>query len=465
MRDLSSIAEQLRSKGRSGDTILAHINPSEAELLRGGKKQSVNPHTGLPEFRGGLLHSFARAFLNKPSHKVTRKMKAEGTYRKPRLGNWLAASLPLIAGPLGAGLGGMLPGFMSKFGTVLPSGLGGGLAGLLGNSLQGKRSILKQSPGMAFMGGAGKGMASSAITNEMANFLNLDPYSGFGKTIGMREPFFKGMRSTLAPELAEEGANAASGGMGDFSKILGALPGAGSKGAATQVGSAEDDAFHGEPSYMTEHGMTPGGAGRDAMSHFGKARPAAPSEGGATETGDFNSPYTHSQLLEMLMKMLREHPEQRDQIMEEINKIHGGAKRLKAGGYVCGKSGGQTDDRPAQLPVGSYVANATVTSLLGDGNSNHGAEKLKEFENKVLRESNFVSGERGNWTPTRKVNALISDGEYVMKKEVVSALGKGDNKKGAKILDKAFKNVLSHKGVKSILPPKTKPIERYIGRI
>ncbi|MEI6882631.1 MAG: hypothetical protein WCK82_15025 [Bacteroidota bacterium] len=52
--DLSTLAEMIRSKGRSGDSILAHISPKEAALLkkRGGSG-TTNPDTGLPEFYDG----------------------------------------------------------------------------------------------------------------------------------------------------------------------------------------------------------------------------------------------------------------------------------------------------------------------------------------------------------------------------------------------------------------------------
>lgn len=48
---LRNAAEQLRRKGRNGDTILAHINPEEAGILQllGGSGR-INPYTGLPEF-------------------------------------------------------------------------------------------------------------------------------------------------------------------------------------------------------------------------------------------------------------------------------------------------------------------------------------------------------------------------------------------------------------------------------
>jgi hypothetical protein len=51
--DLPALAEMLRSKGRKGDAILAHISPKEAALLkRKGGAGTTNPETGLPEFYG-----------------------------------------------------------------------------------------------------------------------------------------------------------------------------------------------------------------------------------------------------------------------------------------------------------------------------------------------------------------------------------------------------------------------------
>jgi hypothetical protein len=53
--DLRKIARLLQDKGRNGDTILAHINPREAALLREmGGSGEINPETGLMEFNDGL---------------------------------------------------------------------------------------------------------------------------------------------------------------------------------------------------------------------------------------------------------------------------------------------------------------------------------------------------------------------------------------------------------------------------
>jgi hypothetical protein len=49
--DIPAIAQFLQSQGRRGDTILAHINAKEAEMLRKmGGAEEQNPVTGLPEY-------------------------------------------------------------------------------------------------------------------------------------------------------------------------------------------------------------------------------------------------------------------------------------------------------------------------------------------------------------------------------------------------------------------------------
>ena len=57
--DLPALAEMLRSKGRGRDTVLAHITPKEAALLkRRGGRGSINPQTGLPEYEDVDFESY-----------------------------------------------------------------------------------------------------------------------------------------------------------------------------------------------------------------------------------------------------------------------------------------------------------------------------------------------------------------------------------------------------------------------
>lgn len=61
--------KKLASKGRYGDTMLAHINPEEAALLKSrGGAGTINPKTGLPEFYGVYQYKELEA---------TRKAEAE----------------------------------------------------------------------------------------------------------------------------------------------------------------------------------------------------------------------------------------------------------------------------------------------------------------------------------------------------------------------------------------------------
>ena len=49
--DLKKIAKDLAKKGRGGDSMLAHITPKEAEMLKSaGGSGTINPDTGLLEF-------------------------------------------------------------------------------------------------------------------------------------------------------------------------------------------------------------------------------------------------------------------------------------------------------------------------------------------------------------------------------------------------------------------------------
>lgn len=57
--DIRQIAALLQTKGRGGDSILAHITPREAALLRSrGGSGTINPETGLMEFYDGQDSDF-----------------------------------------------------------------------------------------------------------------------------------------------------------------------------------------------------------------------------------------------------------------------------------------------------------------------------------------------------------------------------------------------------------------------
>jgi len=106
--------------GRNGDTMLAHINPAEARMLRKhGGSGTINPRTGLPEF------SWLGDIFKKVGHAV--KSFASSTIGKLVIGT----ALFMFAGPaaasfLNAAEGGIaaagISGFVSGAGTALLGG-------------------------------------------------------------------------------------------------------------------------------------------------------------------------------------------------------------------------------------------------------------------------------------------------------------------------------------------------------
>lgn len=60
--EMKLIAKELAKMGRDGDTILAHITPQEARVLRAmGGAGTTNPYTGLPEFKKIKLKNIVKA--------------------------------------------------------------------------------------------------------------------------------------------------------------------------------------------------------------------------------------------------------------------------------------------------------------------------------------------------------------------------------------------------------------------
>jgi hypothetical protein len=74
---LKALAQELQNKGRGGDTILAHINPEEARMLKAmGGSGTINPDTGLPEFIIKKVFKGAGDLLSGGAKAVTGGVKA-----------------------------------------------------------------------------------------------------------------------------------------------------------------------------------------------------------------------------------------------------------------------------------------------------------------------------------------------------------------------------------------------------
>lgn len=179
--ELKPIAKAIASYGRNGDTMLAHITPAEARMLRRrGGSGTINPHTGLPEF-----------FLKKAFKSIGKAVKKFASSTVGRLVTTVA--LGFFLGPAAASFMGAtsaagvaaISGFVGSAGSTL---LGGGnlkdalKAGAVGG--------LTAGAGAGIMGGSGAFQAGS--------------YTG-PTTVGGQFDKFKAAVTPGAPAIAPTG--------------------------------------------------------------------------------------------------------------------------------------------------------------------------------------------------------------------------------------------------------------------
>ncbi len=154
------LAEMIRQQGKGEDTILAHINPLEAMMLKSmGGSGTINPKTGLPQF--GLFNRPGKWFKS-----------VIGPAAGVAIGNML---LPGIGGMIGGALGGAAGSKVrgrKDAGSAALRGFGMGaaaptLAGLAGS-------------GLSALGATGTGSALTDYGNNNAIMASLNRLLGTG---------------------------------------------------------------------------------------------------------------------------------------------------------------------------------------------------------------------------------------------------------------------------------------------
>lgn len=170
---MQPIARELAAMGRSGDTMLAHITPEEAMMLRQmGGSGTINPYTGLPEF---FLKKIGRAL----------KKFAKSTVGRIVIGVALGAFLgPMAVGALSSTAG-------ITLGTAAQFGLSAGI-GTFGASLlagDGLKNSLRKGITAGLTSYVGSGLVSDAGFSGVP--------SNTPKTFG--EGFTRGVEQITAP--------------------------------------------------------------------------------------------------------------------------------------------------------------------------------------------------------------------------------------------------------------------------
>jgi hypothetical protein len=176
---LVAAGRRVAAAGRGGDTMLAHINPREAEMLRQmGGSGTINPNTGLHEYKSGkkilgaLLPIATAIFLPALAPAIGGLFGASGALGTAigsaaiGAGSSALSGGNIAQGAILGGLGGGLGGAVGKF--VAPT-LGAGAQSIIGSGLVGAGA--GELTGQGALKGALQGVAGGAI-GQLAGMAN-----------------------------------------------------------------------------------------------------------------------------------------------------------------------------------------------------------------------------------------------------------------------------------------------------
>ena len=482
----------LASMGRHGDTMLAHINPREAEMLRRmGGAGTINPRTGYPEYFS--LKKFIKAAL-----------PIALMFIAPGLGTAIGSSL------LGAGAStlasGMLGGAILGGGTaaltggdwkkgMLMGGLGGGLGNAVGSYVAPGASQFAQSAiggglvggvagaatGQGFLKGAGQGALGGAIGNlaggvsgpssfeqglsnagvTFGNALTAgyDPKTAVG--VGALSGVMTGLSykpsdavvdnlktvkmpdGSTAPAPGSTATNA-QGQTGSYQldSATGAIkfvPNAGSYAVNSQTGAVEWKAA--EPSFfdkVTKGGILDSGAPTTTGGKPESNISAGKIMGGLALASALSGAPPAAQ--EAIKKMTPEQQEyfNRPSVAWDWNKMQNDANTAGMSLDQFMSSNWPRITGYAQTGAGE------VASQQGAYNLDQAPVVGKARGGALSAVARFAQGAGSGRADT--IDAKLSDGEYVIDAETVAMLGDGSNKEGAKRLDMMRENIRSHKG-------------------
>jgi hypothetical protein len=369
---LKKEAAKVAAAGRGGDTILAHINPMEADMLkRMGGRGTINPKTGLPEF--GFWKTVGNIF------KVGAQIVGAAILT-PFVG-------PIAAGAIVSGASALLSG--AKPADALKSALIGGTLGGITAGFSGSGSFAEN----AFAGGSlfGSGPAASPMLDWMKS-------TSIGEKL---------LGSIPTPGGAEAAAGAASGASGNMP-----LP-------VPRASDASIEAWR-EASVSAADGLKP--------AIEAKAPDILSSEGIKGIWDKYKLPI-------MLGggALLLAGGQNKEEIKPSLTKGQTGTDLLsqQPGTYGFSSANFAQKYPQAQTPVfpgGGYIA--PTTQLAQAPTPNFGQVRYPTTGIMSVKAGGAIHGP-GTGT-SDSIPARLSDGEFVMTARAVRGAGKGDRMKGAR---------------------------------
>jgi hypothetical protein len=239
---LADIGQYLASKGRGGDSMLAHINPEEAAMLkRRGGSGTINPNTGLPEFKEGALGGIFDAIGGALKGVAD---VAKGLLKSP-VGRILGTiALATVLGPAGLGL--------TMSGATAAGLAGAGVSVLGGGSM--KEALI--SGAMGYIGGGGTVMGVNPV-EAVGRYLPGAAGTGIGAAGGA-------LNTGLATGLIGAGIGKLGGMSTEDALKMGLVSGVSAGGMKAFVGDPESYAIKSKMLKLAEAGDTTALALRDS---------------------------------------------------------------------------------------------------------------------------------------------------------------------------------------------------------
>jgi hypothetical protein len=425
-RPIDPELEKLRLEGRKGDTEIVIITPELLEIFTewSGKEPDINPTTGLPEF--GFFKTILRIAA-------------------PIVG-------AILGGPIGAaafgGLATKLTGgsWGQALGSAALSGFGAVAAPMLGGMVQ------NSFPGFsAGLGSATRGIFGENVGGALGKLFTPSPGGGMMSSVGLNSvgKMLPGMGQAAAQGVGQAGMQAAGQTGGG---ILGALGGMGNilplVGSGLLMAKGHKDEQKGLREYQQQ---------LENRENRERQR-----QEGHREKYGFNAPLKPVRPFQWRPTNAQTTQDEKERGITKRNFDYDLVNPYAQGGAIRGNGKGQQDNIPKNIRENSYIIDASTVSDIGDGSSNAGMQELDRYFSR-LPSNPMNSNNMGHESKGGYIQAMVSDGEYEISPEQVTALGKGSNEKGAQILKKFVEEVRSKKRTSGErLPPKSKPIGGYL---
>lgn len=467
---LAEAANRLRAAGRNGDSILAHISPEEANILRmHGGSGRINPATGLPEYGwfSSLMKVIAPIALN---------------FVAPGLGATIGGALGLtgtaasIAGGalLNAGTSALTGGDPLK--GALLGGLTGGLGGVVGSTLAPSMSNTAQNLiGSGIVGGlsgaltggnALKGAALGALGTYAGQQLgNVGTGAVGAGTQAAGKTFGNMMTAGYTPKEAAVGSALSGIATGMISPRINNTPGLKMKPSDAIVDGLKptvySDSVVTDPAAQYSLSKIPSYTGNVNVDYDLLGQTPAGSAPGMGQSGSGLDASLASQT-----------PSGVDYTNKIVNAVtNASPTQLMAGATLLGSLG--SAPQPVQQAVQNmspdqqeYFNRPSITwdwnKLQNDAagaNQDVGTFMSLNWPRITSGEYNVVNkAQGGSISPLARfaqgsgsgradtIDARLSDGEYVMDAETVALIGDGSSKAGAQRLDQMREQIRKHKG-------------------